>query len=186
MLSWLRRRRERAERIDGEAEALIRDFGVDAYSEARQREREASSSAMAREWNRVALAIARKMGKRVGFDTASGMASDVDFASFLETSASPPHAPVPDLDPLDEPVRLTSEGPGCGQFRIQFLGAGADRGPTILEEVEVRASDVSTAIREAAHTPWPPGATGFRIVDHDGREVLGGLEGNQRHGLPRR
>ena len=44
---------------------------------------------------------------------------------------------------------------------------------TILEEVEVRASDVSAAMREAAHTPWPPRAIGFRIVDHDGREVLG-------------
>jgi len=39
MLSWLRRRRERADRIDAEAGALMRDLGVDAYVEARQRER---------------------------------------------------------------------------------------------------------------------------------------------------
>jgi hypothetical protein len=44
----------------------------------------------------------------------------------------------------------------------------------MLAEVEVRASDVSTAMREAIRTPWPPSAVGFRLVDHDGREVLGG------------
>ena len=32
MLSWLRRRRERAERIDAKVMALIRAFGVDALS----------------------------------------------------------------------------------------------------------------------------------------------------------
>src|SRR5271166_5538887 len=32
MLSWLRRRRERFERIEIEADALIRDLGADAYS----------------------------------------------------------------------------------------------------------------------------------------------------------
>jgi hypothetical protein len=31
MLSWLRRRRERAERIDAKVKALIRAFGVDAH-----------------------------------------------------------------------------------------------------------------------------------------------------------
>src|SRR5208337_1814341 len=139
MLSWLRRRRERAERIEAEAEALIRDLGDYAYSEARQREREASSIAMAREWCRIAIAIARKSDKRVGFDTASRMVSDVDFASFLETSPSPSRAAVSDLDPLNELGRLISEDSEHGQYRIQFLGAGTDRGSTILEEIEVRA-----------------------------------------------
>jgi hypothetical protein len=50
MLSWLRRRRARGERIEAEAEALIHELGDYAYSEARQRERDASSIAMAREW----------------------------------------------------------------------------------------------------------------------------------------
>ena len=35
MLSWLRRRRETAERIDAEADALISELGVEAYAEAR-------------------------------------------------------------------------------------------------------------------------------------------------------
>ena len=134
---------------------------------------------MAREWCHVALAIARKSGKRIGFDTASRMAADAALFPFPETPALAPSVPVPDIDPLDELDRLTSEGTQCGQFRIQFLGGESDRGPTILEEVEARASDVSTAIREAAHTRWPPRAIGFRIVDHDGREVLGGQDGNR-------
>ena len=50
MLSWLRRRREQAERIEAEADALIGDLGNGAYSEARRRAREASSDEMEREW----------------------------------------------------------------------------------------------------------------------------------------
>ena len=42
MLSWLRRRRARIERIEAEAEALIRNLGDWAYSEARRWEHEAS------------------------------------------------------------------------------------------------------------------------------------------------
>ena len=57
---WLPRQRARIEHIDAEAEALIGYFGIGAYSEARQRELEASSDAIAEDWGRVALAIARK------------------------------------------------------------------------------------------------------------------------------
>ncbi len=179
MLSWLRRRRERAERIETRAEALIREHGIEAYGEARRREREAKTKVEAQTWNRVALAIAHKTGKRVDFDTASRMAADAALFSHPETSTPAPPAPVSEVDPLDELLRLTSDGSVRGHFRIQFLGARTDRGPTMLEEVELRASDVATALREAAHTPWPPRAVGFRLVDHDGREVFGGREGNR-------
>jgi hypothetical protein len=57
--------------MEAEAEALVRDLGGRAYSEAREMEREASSIATARQWNRVALAIASKTCKRIGLDTAS-------------------------------------------------------------------------------------------------------------------
>jgi hypothetical protein len=57
---WLPRQRARIEHIDAEAEALIGCFGIGAYSEARRRELEASSDAIAAGWGRVALAIARK------------------------------------------------------------------------------------------------------------------------------
>ena len=63
---------------------------------------------------------------------------------------------------------------------FSFVAEGTGQGPTILAEVEVRASDVSTAVREAARTPWPPRAIGFRLVDLDGREVLGRQQGDRR------
>ena len=53
MLSWLRRRRETAERIDAEADALIGELGVEAYAEARRREYESSGDAIALWWSRV-------------------------------------------------------------------------------------------------------------------------------------
>ena len=86
MLSWLARRRARIVRIEGEAEALIRDLGDRAFSEARRREREASSDAIARDWSRVAIAVARKTCKRVGLDTATRMAMDADFSADRQSS----------------------------------------------------------------------------------------------------
>jgi hypothetical protein len=66
MLSWLRRRRETAERIDAEADALICELGVEAYVEARRREYESSGDAIALRWNRVALAVVYKTGSASG------------------------------------------------------------------------------------------------------------------------
>jgi len=60
MFSSSPRQRLRIEHIDAEAEALIGYFGVEAYCEARRRERGASSEAIARDWGRVARAVARK------------------------------------------------------------------------------------------------------------------------------
>ena len=50
MLSWLRRRHLSVERVDAEAEALIRDLGLDAYSEACRRERAAEDEVR---WTRL-------------------------------------------------------------------------------------------------------------------------------------
>jgi hypothetical protein len=80
MFSWLRRRRETAERVDAEADALIGEFSVGAYAEARRREYEASGYAIALWWNQVALAVGRKSGKLVGLDTSTRMAMNVAFA----------------------------------------------------------------------------------------------------------
>ena len=68
MLSWVLRRRVRIERIDSEAEALISDFGEAAYYEARRRQREASSDAIATDWGFVSLAVARLIGSRPDVD----------------------------------------------------------------------------------------------------------------------
>ena len=54
---------------------------VDAYSEARHRERHADSAANAREWGRIATAVARLTGKRIGIDTGTRMAANADFTS---------------------------------------------------------------------------------------------------------
>jgi hypothetical protein len=61
MLSWLPRQRGRMERIEVEAETMISDFGADAYFEARRREHESSSDAIAKDWDQIALAVARRV-----------------------------------------------------------------------------------------------------------------------------
>jgi hypothetical protein len=49
--------------ISFEAEALLADFGADAYAEARRRAIEASNNTLARDWSEVALVITWKVGK---------------------------------------------------------------------------------------------------------------------------
>jgi hypothetical protein len=78
MRSLLRRRRERLVRVEAEADALILDLGATAYAQARRREDEASSDAMAREWNQVALAVARKTGQTVGLNAPTRIAMDAE------------------------------------------------------------------------------------------------------------
>ena len=92
MLSWLRNRRERAERrrqaerlAQADAEALIRDHGAEAYGEARQRERDViladgttHAGRTPAHWRRVALIVARMTGKRVGLDTSTRRAADAE------------------------------------------------------------------------------------------------------------
>ncbi len=173
MLSWLARRRARIERIQAEAEALIRDLGDWAYSEARRREHEASSDAIAKDWSRVALTIARKTGKRVGLDAATRMSMNANFSIGEERVASYGHVPLGETDPIEELARIVSEMPMRPLFRLQFLGVGTDRGPSILNEVDLRAPDTSEAVREAARLDWPLGAIGFRLIDCEGREVFG-------------
>ena len=118
MLTWLRRRCEEARRAEADASALIAADHFGAYSEARQRQQDAHNPESFAHWGRVARAVSRRTGKRLGLDTATRMASDANYGSYLGTFASPPHAPVPELDPLDELVRLTSEGPQSGKTNL--------------------------------------------------------------------
>lgn len=142
MLSWLPRRHAKIE-IEAEAEALVRDFGEVAYSEACRREHEASSHAIARDWGSVALTVALTPRK--------------------------PQS-LPELTPEAELTRVIA--PTTHPFRIQFVGAAPDRGPTPLREVEIRVPDVSAAIVAAANISWPPRTIGVRILDDKGREVF--------------
>jgi hypothetical protein len=109
MLSWLRRRREKAERIDAKVKALTRAFGVDAHNEARRRQREAESVEAAQEWRAVARAIARKTGRRVGLDTATRMAMDADFSTARQGDGQRTDPHFLGMDQLDELRRIISK-----------------------------------------------------------------------------
>ena len=97
----------RIEHIDAEAEALIGYFGVEAYCEARRRERGASSEAIARDWGRVARAVARKTKRRIGLDTATRMGMDAHFCDRGESANS--EIKPRKVDPTDNLKRLISK-----------------------------------------------------------------------------
>jgi hypothetical protein len=171
------------ERIDAEADALIRDLGDQAYQEARRREHEASSDAIAEDWALVARAVARKTGSRVGLnlstqlemntffvlDREPGVAREARPRPEAEVEQAPKRQPQPAAAPTPQPAAVPTPQP----FRIQFVGAATESGPTILREDEIRASDVSAAIIAAAIASWPPRTIGLRILDHEGHEVFG-------------
>jgi hypothetical protein len=168
MQRWLRRRRERVERIEDEAGELIRLLGGDAYGEARWREQTASSDAMAREWNLIALAIARHTGRRIGLDVSTRMAMNVVFAPDREPAGGKSR-PGPEPNPPDERIPAATPQP----FWIQFVGAAPGRGlSSILSEVEIEASDVSSAILAAAKLAFPPKTVALRILDREGQKVF--------------
>ena len=62
-MSYHQRAHELRLAVSSEAEALISDFGGEAYAEARRRAEEASSDFLARDWSEVALVVARKTGR---------------------------------------------------------------------------------------------------------------------------
>jgi hypothetical protein len=175
MSTWAPSRRARTERIDAEAEALIRDLGDQAYQEARRREHEASSDAIAEDWALVAKAIARKTGSRVGLNLSTQLEMNTFFVLDREPGvareARPRLEPEADPGPKREPKQAAVPTPQ--PFRIQFVGAATDSGPTILREDEIRASDVSAAIIAAAIAAWPPKTIALRILDREGHEVFG-------------
>jgi hypothetical protein len=174
MFWWLPRRRARIERLDAEAEALICELGVDAYAEARRKEYEASSDAIARDWGRVAAAVA----KRTGLDVVHGRPRDGDAAV-----GSEPVAP--------SELRLNSEPSPLGrlnssvfarsrQFRVQFVGAARGREPLLLKEVGIEAADVSAAVVAAASLALPPKTNRLHILDREGRVVFARERTNPR------
>jgi hypothetical protein len=177
MLFWPRSRRERAERIEAEAEALIRSLGADAYSAARLREEEASSEATARYWNHVALAVASGAGVRIEADSGATIATEADFKPNRRFGASPPRAPRSEVRPVENQRTLAAKSQ---PFRIQFLGAAPDHAPAILQEVEIEASDASAAIVAASNIAWPPRTIGIRILDREGLEVFSRQKADRR------
>ena len=157
---------------------MINDFGVDAYFEARRREHEASSDAMAKDWGQIASAVARKMSKRIDVDPSIRVAMNAILVSDRE--ATPPRKPrllarltaAHELKPVLDPK--------LHRFRIQFAGSSPDRGPSILTEVQIEVTDVSAATIAAANIAWPPRTIGLRILDSEGREVFGRQKADRR------
>jgi hypothetical protein len=178
MQRWLSSRRARNQRIEAEAEALIRDLGDKAFHEARRREHEASSDTIASDWAEVALAVARKTGSRIGLDFSSQLAMNTFFVLDREPDEASGLRPRSEPGPADEPKRAAVPIPQ--PFRIQFIGATTVAGPPILREVEIRASDVSAAIIAAAMAPWPRKTIALRILDREGQEVFGRQKAERR------
>jgi hypothetical protein len=171
MNTWAPSKRARNERIDAEADALIRDLGDCAYQEARRREHEASSDAIAEDWALVAKAIARKTGSRVGLNLSTQSEMNTFFVLDREPGAARTSRPRPEPEPERQPKAAGVPTPQ--PFRIQFMGAGTDSSPSILREDTIRASDVSAAIIAAAIAAWPPHTIALRILDREGHEVFG-------------
>jgi hypothetical protein len=79
---------------------------------------------------------------------------------------------------VDELERALATRPQC--FRLQFFGVGADLGPALLTEREIRALNASGAVREAVQADWPARATRMRLLDLEGREIFERLRGDLR------
>src|SRR6202034_2844561 len=123
MTTWAPSKRARNERIDAEAESLIRDLGDRAYQEARRREHEASSDAIAEDWALVAKAIARKTGSRVGLNLSTQLEMNTFFVLDREPGVARKARPRPEAEPQPKPGVPTPQ-----PFRIQFMGAATDSG----------------------------------------------------------
>jgi hypothetical protein len=109
MFTWLRRRREEARLVEADAAALVAEYMLAAYSEARQRQQDAHNAETDAHWGRVALAVARITGKRVGLDTATRMATDADYRGKRERLLSVVREPLPDIDQIEELRRTLEE-----------------------------------------------------------------------------
>jgi hypothetical protein len=164
MNTWAPSKRARNERINAEADALIRDLGDRAYQEARRREHEASSDEIAEDWALVAKAIARKTGSRVGLNLSSQLAMNTFFVLDREPGVAQKARPRPGPDEEPESQVKSPGVPTPQPFRIQFMGAGTAAGPSVLREDQIRASDVSAAIIAAAIAAWPPHTVALRIL----------------------
>jgi hypothetical protein len=59
-------------------------------------------------------------------------------------------------------------------YRVRFFGP-----VSTLHEAEVSGIDIDAAVRAATQIPWPPAATGFRLIDVEGREVFTQLKADR-------
>jgi len=99
MRSWTAFQRERVAIAEAVADAMISEFGVEAYREARIRKRDATTNDLTAHWKRVALAITRKIRKPDRVDTVTRKPMDAKFSNSRQPSQHP------DLSPAGRPDR---------------------------------------------------------------------------------
>jgi hypothetical protein len=120
----------------------------------------------------VALAVGRKSGKLVGLDTSTRMAMNAVFAPDREHTRARARPPSRQDDELKSTLALQP-------FRLQFISSAPDRGPSIVTELEIQASDASGAIVAAAEIAMPPRTIGLRVFDSEGHEVFSRQRGDR-------
>ena len=124
-----------------------------------------SGDAIALRWNQVALAVAHKTGERIGLDTSTCLAENAPFAPDRQHTGDRKPQPFSQADELKGTLALKP-------FRLQFISSAPGRGPSIVTEVGIQASDAWGAIVAAAKVPLPPRTIELRIPDSEGREVF--------------
>jgi hypothetical protein len=118
------------------------------------------------------VAVAHKTGKRIGLDTSTRLAMNAVFAPDREHPGDRKPQPLSQVDELKGALALEP-------FRLQFISSAPDRGPSIVTELEIQASDGSGAIVAAAKIAMPPRTIGLRILDSDGREIFSRRRGDR-------
>jgi hypothetical protein len=76
MLTWLHRRRDASRLMEVEAVMLVVQYGLAAYSEARQRQQDAHNAETFAHWGRVAQVVAERTGERMALVTGAQEAID--------------------------------------------------------------------------------------------------------------
>jgi hypothetical protein len=124
------------------------------------------------------VAVARMVSKRVDVDPSIRVAMNALFVPDREAGTVHKMRKLAELMPSKGPELVVEPKPKG--FRIQFAGATPDRGRSILREVEIDATDLSTAIIAAANITWPPRTIGLRILNREGDEVFSRQRTNRR------
>jgi hypothetical protein len=119
-------------------EALIRDLGDQAYQEARRREHEASSDAIAEDWALVARAVARKTGSRVGLNLSTQLEMNTFFVLDREPGAAREARPRPAPDEEPGPKREPCIFPLAQSTRQAGARRGKEDGRRALRRFALR------------------------------------------------
>jgi hypothetical protein len=99
------------------------------------------------------LAIAHKVGKRIGLNTSTTMTVNAVFAPDREYSGNRQPQPFRQADE-------SQGGAGPKAISLQFISFASDRGPPIVTEVEIQASALRRLNGEAAEQ-WSKPAGSF-------------------------